>query len=91
MHFRETNLFGDVKTYHVHLIACRLLKQELLGRTNRLLSLIRHGPHRNDAPNHFSIVACVFTAAVTFTETLRSNDTGIFTEPLRSNDKGIFT
>jgi hypothetical protein len=41
-------------------------QQEVLGRTNRLLSLIRHGPHWNDASYNSSIVTCVFVTAVTF-------------------------
>jgi hypothetical protein len=43
-----------------------LKKQEVLGRTNRLLSSIRREPHWNDASNNSSIVACVFVTAVTF-------------------------
>jgi hypothetical protein len=30
-------------------------EQEVLGTTNRLLSLIRHGPHRKEASNNFSL------------------------------------
>jgi hypothetical protein len=36
------------------------------------------GHKENDAPSNYSIVACVFVAAVTY-----------FTEPLPSNDRGI--
>jgi hypothetical protein len=41
-------------------------RYELLGRTNRLLSLIGMGHAENDASNNSSIVACVFVTAVTF-------------------------
>jgi hypothetical protein len=41
--------------------------REGLGKTNRLISLIRHGPHRKrPLPNNSSIVDRVFIAAVTF-------------------------
>jgi hypothetical protein len=40
-------------------------KQEVLGRTNRLPSTIRHGHIENDASNNSSIVACIFVTAVT--------------------------
>jgi hypothetical protein len=33
---------------------------------NACLRLLRHGPHREDASNSYSIVVCVFVAAVTF-------------------------
>jgi hypothetical protein len=39
--------------------------QEVLGRTNRLISLIDTGHIENDASNNYSIVACVFVTAVT--------------------------
>jgi hypothetical protein len=42
-----------------------MILQEPLGRTNRLLSLIRHGCIGNDVSNNYSIVACVFVTAVT--------------------------
>jgi hypothetical protein len=37
-----------------------------LGRTNRLLSFIRHGPHWKRCVQQSSTVACVFVIAVTF-------------------------
>jgi hypothetical protein len=40
--------------------------KEVLGRTNRLLSLIDTGHIENDASNNSSIFACVFVTAVTF-------------------------
>jgi hypothetical protein len=88
MHFLETNFFGHVKTLHVYLTACRLLKQEVLGRTNRLRSLIRHGPHRKRRAQQFLYCCmCIHCSGKVFAEPLRSNDTGIFTEPLPSNDR----
>jgi hypothetical protein len=81
----------------------RIILQENLGRTNRLLSLIDTGHIENYASNS-CIVAWLFAAAVTFlpslclatiwrifTEPLPSNDRGIFSKPLHRNDKGIFT
>jgi hypothetical protein len=44
----------------------RYRQQEFLGRTNRLLSLIPHGPHWKNASNNSYIVACEFITAVTF-------------------------
>jgi hypothetical protein len=50
----------------ISLTICGNHKREVLGRTNRLLSLIRHRGHiENDASNN-SIIACVFVTAVTF-------------------------
>jgi hypothetical protein len=52
---------------------CKINKKHgVLGRTNRLLSLIRHSPHivENDASNNSSIVACVFVTTETYTYTL---------------------
>jgi hypothetical protein len=41
--------------------------QEVLGRINRLFSLIRQGGHiENDASNYSSIVACVFVTALMY-------------------------
>jgi hypothetical protein len=68
-----------------------ILKQEVLGRTNRLLSLIRHGPHwKRRVQQFFYCCVCIRYSDNVFTEPLPSNDRGIFTEPLPSNDKGIF-
>jgi hypothetical protein len=43
-----------------------LYKHEVLGRTNRPLSLIRHRPYRKQRDHQSFTVACVFVAAVTF-------------------------
>jgi hypothetical protein len=56
-------------------------EQEALGRTNRLLSLIRHGPHwKRRVQQFFYCCVCIRYCG---------NDRGIFTELLPSNDKGI--
>jgi hypothetical protein len=39
--------------------------QGILRKTNRLLSLIRHGSHIKHAPDNYAIVACVFVAVET--------------------------
>jgi hypothetical protein len=69
-----------------------LILQEVLGRTNGLLSLIRHGPHwKRRFQQFFYCCVCIRYRGNVSTEPLPSNDRGIFTEPLPSNDKGIFT
>jgi hypothetical protein len=78
-----------------------ILKQEVLGRTNRLLSLIRHGPHlKRGVQQFFCFLARIggflpsrFLGTIRgfFTKPLPSNVRGNFTEPLSSNDKGNFT
>jgi hypothetical protein len=68
------------------------LQQEVLGRTNRLISLIRHGTHRKRRiQQFFYCCVCIRYRSNVSTEPLPSNDRGIFTEPLSSNDKGILT
>jgi hypothetical protein len=63
------------------------VKQEVLGRTTRLLSLIRHGPHwKRRVQQFFYCCLCIRYRGNVSTEPLPSNDTGIFTEPLPSND-----
>jgi hypothetical protein len=67
-------------------------KQEVLGRTNHLLSLIRHGPHRKrSVQQFFYCCVCIRYRGNVSTDPLPSNDKGNFTEPLPSNDKGSFT
>jgi hypothetical protein len=67
-------------------------KQEVLGRTNRLLSMIRHGQHwKRRIRQSFYCCVCIRYHGNVSTEPLPSNDRGIFTEPSLSNDKGIFT
>jgi hypothetical protein len=68
------------------------LKKKVLRRTNRLLSLIRHGPHwKRRVQQFFYCCVCIRYRGNVSTEPLPSNDKGIFTDPLPSNDKGIFT
>jgi hypothetical protein len=56
-----------------------LEKQEVLGRTNHLLSLIRHGPHwKRRAQQFFYCNVCIRYRGNISTEPLPSNDTGIF-------------
>jgi hypothetical protein len=64
-------------------------KKKVPGKTNRLLSLIRHEPHRKRRGQHYSTAACVFVAAVTFLPSHCLTTRWISTEPLPSNDKGI--
>jgi hypothetical protein len=67
-----------------------LSKQEVLGRTNRLLSLTRHGPHwKRRVQQFFYCCVCIRYRGKVSTEPLPSNDKGIFTEPLPSNNRGI--
>jgi hypothetical protein len=58
----------------------RLILQELLGRTNRLLPFIRHGPHRKRRVQQF-FYCCVC---------IRYHG-NVSTEPLPSNDRGGYT
>jgi hypothetical protein len=67
-------------------------QQEVLGRTNRLISLIRHGSHwKRRVQQFFYYCVCIRYRVNVSTEPLPSNDRGIFTEPLSSNGRGIFT
>jgi hypothetical protein len=67
----------------------RIIKQEVLGRTNRLLSLIRHGHWKRRAQQFFYSCVCTHYRGNVSTEPLPSNDGGNFTEPLPINDRGI--
>jgi hypothetical protein len=65
---------------------CKIVQavQEVLGRTNRLFSLIRHGPHRKRrVQKFFYCYVCIRYRGNVSTEPLPSNDRGIFTEPSR--------
>jgi hypothetical protein len=69
-----------------------LLIQEVLGRTNRLLSLIRHGPHwKRRVQQFFYCCVCIRYRGNVSSEPLPSNDRGIFTDPLRSHDRRGYT
>jgi hypothetical protein len=64
-------------------------KQEVLGRTDRLLSLIQDWPHWKPCVQQFFYrCVCVRYRGNVSTEQLSSNDKGIFTEPLPSNGMG---
>jgi hypothetical protein len=52
-------------------------KQAVLGRTNRILSLIRHEPHRNPLVEQFYCCMCICFHGNFFAEPLPSNDRGI--------------
>jgi hypothetical protein len=59
------------------------------GRTNRLLSLMWHGPHLKwRVQQFFYCCVCICYRGNVSTEPLPSNDRGIFTKPLPSNDRG---
>jgi hypothetical protein len=60
-------------------------EQEILGRTNGLLSLIRHGPHwKRLVPTILPLFCvCIRCRGKVSTAPLPSNDRGIFTEPSR--------
>jgi hypothetical protein len=65
--------------------------QEVLGRTNDLLSFIHHRAHWKRRVQQFFYCVCIRYRGNVSTEQLPSNDKGIFSEPLPTNDKGIFT
>jgi hypothetical protein len=75
-----------------HACLSSLQLQEILGRTNLLLSLIRHRPHwKRRFQQFFYCCVCIRYRGNISTEPLPSNCKGMFIEPLPSNDKGIFT
>jgi hypothetical protein len=65
-------------------------RQQVLGRTNRVLSLIRYRSHWKRRVQQFSCYCvCIRYRGNVSAEPLPSNDKGIFTEPLPSNDRGV--
>jgi hypothetical protein len=86
---RISQLIPSVSNYSAK-VSCRNLgitrrKQQVLGRTNRLLSLIRHGPHwERRVQQFFYCCVCIRHLGKISTEPLPSNDTEIFTEPFPS-------
>jgi hypothetical protein len=62
---------------------CKII-QDVLGITNRLLSLIRRRPHwKRRVQKLFCCCVCIHYHGNVSTEPLPSNDRGIFTEPSR--------
>jgi hypothetical protein len=62
------------------------------GKTNLLISLIRHGSHRKRLVQQlFYCCVCIRHLGNVSTEPLPTNDKGTFTEPLHRNNKGTFT
>jgi hypothetical protein len=58
--------------------------QEVLGRTNRILPLIRHGPHRKRQVQQFVYgCVCIRYHGKVFSEPLPSNDMGIHIQTQR--------
>jgi hypothetical protein len=73
-------------------VAFTIIKQEVLGRANRLLSLIRHGPHwKRRIQQFFYCCVCIRYSDKFSTEPLPSNDKGIFTEQLLNNYRERYT
>jgi hypothetical protein len=67
-------------------------KQEVLGTTNCLISLIRHGPHwKLRVQKFFYCCICIRYHSHVSTKLLPSNNRGICTEPLLSNYRGVYT
>jgi hypothetical protein len=62
--------------------------QEVLGRTNRLLSLIRQGPHWKRIQQLFCCCMCIHYRGNVSTEPSPSNDWGIFREPVPIINEG---
>jgi hypothetical protein len=75
---------------HSHTHTNTHIRQEVLGRTNLLTSLIRHGPYYKWRVQQFSYCCVrIRCRGNVSTELLPGNDKGISTEPLPSNDKRI--
>jgi hypothetical protein len=85
----KNHFINRVVYFRFHFTRSKKKKQEVLGRTNRLLSLIRHGPHWKQRIQKFFYCVCIRYRGNVSIEPLPSNDRGIFTEPLSSNHRGI--
>jgi hypothetical protein len=57
-------------------VGARIILQEVLGRTNRLRSLIRRGPHWKRRVQQFYCCVCIHYRGNVSTEPLPSNDRG---------------
>jgi hypothetical protein len=89
---RHTNLIIIVIAETNYQPAFLILKQEVLVRANRLLSLIRHEPHwKRRVQQFFYCCVSIRYRGNVSTERLPSNERGIFTEPFPSKDKGTCT
>jgi hypothetical protein len=67
-------------------------KQEVLGRTSRLLSLIRNGSlWKRRVQQFFCCCMCISYLGNVSTKPFPSNDRGNFIQPLSSKDKGVYT
>jgi hypothetical protein len=63
-------------------------QRKVLGRTNRLLSMIRHVPYRKQRIQQFFYCClCIRCRGKVFAEPFPSNSRGIFTESLPRNDR----
>jgi hypothetical protein len=86
--FQKTFQDSSLLSHYIKKGVGRIILQ-VLGRTNRLLSLIRHGPHwKRRVQQFFYCCLCIRYRDNVSTEPLRNNDGAIFTLPLPSNDRG---
>jgi hypothetical protein len=79
----ENKTIKNLEIYTFRNIIINNKIQEVLGRTNRLISLIRHGPHYKRRLKQFYCCVCMGYRGSVSTEPLPSNDRGIFTGPSR--------
>jgi hypothetical protein len=68
------------KTYITFGLTRPTIQQEVLGRTNHILTLIRHGLHWKRCVQQFYYCMCIRYHGNVFIEPLPRNDKGIFTE-----------
>jgi hypothetical protein len=88
-HPEKANHISIAKSYLWLARVTTATEQEVLGRTNCLLSLIRHRPHwKQCVQQFFYCCVCIRYRGNVYTKPLPSKDRGIFTEPLTSNDRG---
>jgi hypothetical protein len=79
------NRSHDTRSPGSHSITTQIqIKKEVLGTTNHLLSVIRHGPHwKRRVQLFFYCCLCIRYRGNVSTEPLTSNGKGIFTETSR--------
>jgi hypothetical protein len=84
-------LSENIKTrglYRDYLYFQPIYKHDVLRRTNRLLFLIRHGPHwKLSVQQFFYCCVCIRYRGNDSTKPLPSNDRENFTKPLPSNNE----